>query len=64
MCLKSTPVDSDLDSMAAKLQMEEAETWRAGGCFLRDEVNLTRIGAFLIPVCNSLDLGSSETTIR
>ncbi|KDQ14319.1 hypothetical protein BOTBODRAFT_629299 [Botryobasidium botryosum FD-172 SS1] len=43
MCLKSSPSAPNSSSMATKPQTEKAERWRAGGCFLRGEVNLSRI---------------------
>jgi len=47
MCtITATATEADLGTAAQQeeLQRAEAETWRAGGGFLRNEVNLTRSG--------------------
>lgn len=53
MCtITASPTELDLGVAAAQAdaQADEAETWRAGGGFLRTEVNITRSGASLFSV--------------
>jgi len=52
MCtITASATEADLGVAAAQAdtQRDEAESWRAGGGFLRNEVNITRSGASLSP---------------
>lgn len=59
MCtLMASETQAELDKLPEEQEESfrlDAEVWRAGGGFLRNEVNITRSGAFSFPLPTALD---------